>query len=190
MFQDFFTYSHLAGLLSGLAGFIFFGWIVFRTRSWCIFKVLSLENVPWKGRHPLFPSTRSAPDMHLDHGLIWLARRKRRSCIPVTRQPLSTLNTLSRNSACFVRTSRAVNVVVAARCRSIQTLASADCSSATPSSTGTRRITKTMAFRSSLREVDWISAISVRIKVCSPRYLYGLLLPKDWKSRSRFPLAW
>ncbi|MDR3445407.1 DUF6216 family protein [Dyella sp.] len=38
MFQDFFTYSHLAGFLSGLAGFIFFGWIVFRTRSWYIFK--------------------------------------------------------------------------------------------------------------------------------------------------------
>ena len=38
MFQDFFTYSHLAGFLSGLVGFVFFGWIVFRTRSWYILK--------------------------------------------------------------------------------------------------------------------------------------------------------
>lgn len=38
MFADFFTYSHLAGLLSGVAGFIFFGWMIFRTRSWYILK--------------------------------------------------------------------------------------------------------------------------------------------------------
>lgn len=38
MFQDFFTYGHVAGFLSGLAGFIFFGWIIFQTRSWYILK--------------------------------------------------------------------------------------------------------------------------------------------------------
>ncbi|WP_281850439.1 DUF6216 family protein [Dyella sp. GSA-30] len=38
MFSDFFTYSHVAGLLSGVAGFIFFGWMIFRTRSWYILK--------------------------------------------------------------------------------------------------------------------------------------------------------
>lgn len=38
MFTDFLTYGHLAGFLSGSAGFIFFGWIIFRTRSWYILK--------------------------------------------------------------------------------------------------------------------------------------------------------
>jgi hypothetical protein len=38
MLSEFFTYSHLAGLLSVAAGLIFFGWMIFRTRSWHVFK--------------------------------------------------------------------------------------------------------------------------------------------------------
>jgi hypothetical protein len=38
MFSDFLTYSQVAGLLSGLASFLFFGWMAFQTRSWYILK--------------------------------------------------------------------------------------------------------------------------------------------------------
>ena len=38
MFSDFFTYGHVASTLSAAVGGIFFGWIIFRTRSWYVVK--------------------------------------------------------------------------------------------------------------------------------------------------------
>src|SRR5690606_1677738 len=61
---------------------------------------------------PLCPSVRSEPVAQRDQGLMWLARRNRRSRTPERRHSFSTPIRRRRKSPCFVRTSVSCMAVV------------------------------------------------------------------------------